>query len=266
MSLFLSRLGRGVEVLKVDANGLIAFNKPNGILSHPNETAKSQSLSLINANYDIRNERYIIEDQFLRESVHLLHRLDAATSGVILATTNEELANILKRLFKTRNIAKEYQAMVFGKLHKAQFPNFVPWEDDLHIKKEMNTVRTQAPRTNNKRWNSAASGRAITEVSVLSEAIDIDLVSTLLLRPKTGFSHQLRYQCSSRGLPIIGDEIYGDFQKNRAYVRNNRLPKCMLLHAQKVRFSYRLNEKDFEFSAEAPLPLAFRRTSNKALK
>ena len=49
------------------------------------------------------------------------------------------------------------------------------------------------------------------------------------LRPTTGRTHQLRIQCANRGIPIVGDRIYGDFQKNRLVMTD-----FLFLHSESI--------------------------------
>ena len=76
------------------------------------------------------------------------------------------------------------------------------------------------------------------------------------LDPKTGRSHQLRVQCARRGLPIVGDQTYGDFRLNREFARHTGL-KRLFLHSLSTSINYELAGRDFSFSASAPLPGEF---------
>ena len=85
-------LGRGVESIVRDANGLAAFAKPAGVLSHPNETA-DQPRSLLTSRYDREGEYFEWNPPGGgTRRLWLLNRLDAATSGVIMTASSEALA------------------------------------------------------------------------------------------------------------------------------------------------------------------------------
>jgi tRNA pseudouridine65 synthase len=84
--------------------------------------------------------------------------------------------------------------------------------------------------------------------------IDGGVVSELELKPKTGKTHQLRLQCAGRGLPMVGDGTYGDFVWNREFAKLHK-HKRLFLHALEVQV--RLEYKNLEFRAIAPLPEAF---------
>ena len=76
------------------------------------------------------------------------------------------------------------------------------------------------------------------------------------LDPQTGRSHQLRVQCARRGLPIVGDQTYGDFRRNREFAKATGC-KRLFLHSLATRFNYELNRRTFTFAATTPLPNEF---------
>jgi 23S rRNA-/tRNA-specific pseudouridylate synthase len=77
------------------------------------------------------------------------------------------------------------------------------------------------------------------------------------LEPRTGRSHQLRVQCAKRGLPIVGDQTYGEFRANREFARQTGW-KRLFLHSLEAKFSYEFGGRTFEFAATAGLPDEFR--------
>ena len=81
-------------------------------------------------------------------------------------------------------------------------------------------------------------------------------LSLLRLEPRTGRSHQLRVQCAKRGTPIVGDQTYGDFARNRAFAKANGT-KRLFLHSQETAFDYEYRGKRQTFVASAPLPEEF---------
>src|SRR5688572_22330395 len=98
-------LGRGVTLLARDINGLAAFNKPAGILSHPNERGDEPRALL--------STRYVLEGEFFEweapvggepARLWLLNRLDSATSGVILAAADATLATEIRAQFKKKTV------------------------------------------------------------------------------------------------------------------------------------------------------------------
>ncbi|GAB5562856.1 MAG: tRNA pseudouridine(65) synthase TruC [Synoicihabitans sp.] len=232
-------LGKGVVLVREDPNGVIALSKPSGILSHPN-TTDDVSRSLLTTDYQMGGEYY----QWDKEKVWLLNRLDAATSGIVLLSRNETLANTLRQYFKQQSIRKIYAAIVFGRPRR----NMELWIDRLSVRKTGGQIRTQA-----------GSGNIPAET--LMRCIETnhespEVVSLLQLEPKTGRSHQLRVQCQRRKLPIVGDATYGEFKLNRRFTRH-RGSKRLFLHSANTSFQYLWQGKKHIFSAEAALPEEF---------
>jgi tRNA pseudouridine65 synthase len=228
-------LARGVRVLQTDPSGLVAFEKPEGVLSHPNVTS-GHLKALLTCAYDFETEAYHWQDQRL----WLLHRLDSPTSGVILASSDEHLARVVKAAFRDGGVRKTYHALVFDTPHTSQ----ATWRDRLE-KRGSNSVVTKGPVN------------AITEMHTLgSKRLPDGVVSHLELRPQTGKTHQLRVQCAARGTPIIGDGTYGDFASNRAFARIMGL-KRLFLHAFEVHLELVWQGATLEFHARSDLPNEF---------
>lgn len=230
-------LGNGVEVLARDGNGLAALSKPFGVLSHPNE-AGDQRRSLLTAGYDFDEEAYSWEGGRL----WLLNRLDSVTSGVILVAADRVLAAAIRAQFKKREVRKAYRALVFGVPTAPR----ATWKDLVAVDRSRGRVRSSA----------GAGLPAHTEMTLVRAGGGDPRISLLALEPKTGRSHQLRVQCSRRGLPIIGDQTYGDFARNRQFAKRAGT-KRMFLHSLSTAFSYEIGGRRFSFAAEAPLPEEF---------
>ncbi|MDO8544597.1 MAG: RNA pseudouridine synthase [Opitutaceae bacterium] len=236
-------LGRGVELLARDANGLAAFNKPAGVLSHPNERADEPRALL--------TVPYVIEGEFFQwqqagspepQRLWLLNRLDSATSGVILAADSEALANEIRAQFKRKSVRKVYHALVFGAPHQPM----ELWRDRLAVEKRAGQIRT------------ATTGNVPAEcrMTVVRMGHQQPRLTLLRLEPRTGRSHQLRVQCAKRGVPIVGDQTYGDFRRNREFAKTAGT-KRMFLHSLETAFDYEFRGGRHSFHATAPLPQEF---------
>jgi len=238
-------LGRGVEVLTSDANGLAALNKPAGVLSHPNE-ARDRARALLVADYEGGAECFSwkTEDAVNDGRLWLLNRLDSATSGVILVANEESLAREIRAQFKRKQVTKIYHALVFGKpMRPAEV-----WRDLLAVQKAGGKIRTTA---------AAGHVPAECQMKLVATKTGADVLSLLRLEPRTGRSHQLRVQCAKRRLPIVGDQTYGDFGHNRVFAKRTG-EKRMFLHSMETRFGYEWKGRSFDFAARAELPGEFR--------
>lgn len=238
-------LGRGVEIIECDPNGVLALSKPAGVLSHPNE-GKDHPRSLLTCHFDAAAECYLWtpEGAAAAERWWLLNRLDSATSGVILLATSEELAREIRAQFKRKQVTKVYQALVFGKP-----PRPVElWRDVVAVMKKGGQIRT-----------TADAGRVPAECKmsvVRSRGVGEGALALLQLEPRTGRSHQLRVQCAKRHLPIVGDQTYGDFRHNREFAKRTG-EKRLFLHSLATRFEYAWKGRTHAFAAQAPLPAEF---------
>ncbi|WOO42786.1 RNA pseudouridine synthase [Rubellicoccus peritrichatus] len=234
-------LGKGVRILKTDPCGLIALEKPPGIKSHPNDSKASEHC-LINAEYDMNERRYynlVGEDCF--DEVFLIHRLDSATSGVILICKSLEVQDAAQESFQRKRVKKLYQAIVKGRpriSHKT-------WIDRIERKGEVH-VRTHA----------GDSKTAQTDYNLLRMDDNRFDLALLLLQPVTGRTHQLRYQCKKHGHPILGDRNYGDFSFNKRFSKILEA-KRLFLHASSIEIDLFKGDRRTVFSAESELPEAF---------
>ena len=237
-------LGEGVTLLKRDENGLAAFNKPAGVLSHPNMRA-DEPRSLLTCRYDLEAQCFIWDAGGVERRLWLLNRLDGATSGVILVAGNAALAQAIREQFAKKKVRKVYNALVFGKpAERVQL-----WRDLIAVQRKGGQVRSNA---------SAGNIPSVTQFQFLQHGQGAFSTSLVRLEPHTGRSHQLRVQCAKRHLPIVGDQTYGDFALNRAFGKATG-EKRLFLHSLETGFSYEFGGKSHAFKATAPLPEEFRR-------
>jgi 23S rRNA pseudouridine955/2504/2580 synthase len=237
-------LGRGVRLLVADAQGLAAFDKPAGVLSHPN-AGGDEPRSLLTVRYRLEGEFYewVETKDAAPRRLWLLNRLDSATSGVILVAADEKLATEIRAQFKRKQVRKIYQALVFG----APRQSSEIWKDTISAVKKSAQIRA-----------ATGVGRVPAEcrMTLIHSARCEPRVSLVQLEPVTGRSHQLRVQCAKRHLPIVGDQTYGDFPLNRAFAKAHKT-KRLFLHSRSTRFDYEFAGKRHTFAAEAPLPEEF---------
>lgn len=248
-------LGRGVRLIAFHPCGLYVLDKPEGILSHPNKKAEI-SRSLLNAPYALKQECFYDlrkqssnsdaapspcktekhseasarkDDAALErtkacpERLYLLHRLDSATSGLLLLADNEALADSVRSAFAADTVGKTYLALC-----AAQAPLRTGekgrWSDRLERKHSGaggGVVHVHA---------SGSGLSAVTDYTCLKLAARNSAIALLELRPLSGRTHQLRVHCAQHGLPIVGDAKYGDFRLNRALAKESG-DKRLFLHA-----------------------------------
>ena len=229
-----------VSILNRNNHGIVALEKPEGILSHPNSKNEKKP-ALLNVPYDFDGEYYFWQDaQGNEQKAWLLNRLDSPTSGVILIGLNQAIKDAVRVAFEKHTIKKIYYAIVKGR------PRVAVGQWNQKLKQSSNTSKYKSPQK-----------LAKTLYKLSSIASKNPQLSFLSLEPITGRTHQLRIHCSDNRLPIIGDQTYGDFKFNRQIKKSfgvNRL--C--LHSGSTIVSYNLNGRQHEFKAESAMPETFK--------
>ncbi|MEO0795112.1 MAG: pseudouridine synthase [Verrucomicrobiota bacterium] len=239
--------GKGVRLIASHPSGLLALEKPPGVLSHPNpDDAKSEKHALFKAPYDFERECYHqLEGEGAPEVVHLLHRLDSATSGVILVSTDDKVAETIRARFQSNDAEKTYYAVVKGTGRPGMHGQ---WVDRLEKSKRGSGGPVHM-----------RSGRALEARTGYfwerSDRYHFGL-SLMKLMPLTGRTHQLRYQCSKHKMPILGDRVYGEFRFNRLLTEATG-NKRLYLHAAKIQVKFLYNGEMVRFGAESPIPKMF---------
>ena len=143
---------------------------------------------------------------------HLVHRLDAETTGILIISKTYKSAKFFSEHFKNQTIKKSYLAIAEG-----VFEN------------KKGTLKNELAYIEN---NKEKIHLSITNYKVISETKDYTL---LILNPETGRKHQLRRQLSFNKHPILGEKKY----TNKSLNKSKELH--LMLHAYKVEFS--LNNK-----------------------
>jgi tRNA pseudouridine65 synthase len=235
-------LNAGVKLLTRDGNGLTAFDKPSGVLSHPNGS-EDEARALLMCRYDKEAQCFCWKAADGEERrLWLLNRLDSATSGVILTAGSEKLALAVRQHFARKQVRKVYNAVVFG---KPQLKTDL-WRDLLAVKRSHGQIRTSL----------IGNVPSETQFQLIRHTQSNFSTSLVRLEPLTGRSHQLRVQCAKRHLPIIGDQTYGDFGRNRSFAKAIK-SKRLFLHSLETSFTYEFAGKSHPFKASAPLPPEF---------
>jgi len=129
------------------------------------------------------------------------HRLDRAVSGVLLMATTPRAARQLSRQFERRQVTKTYVAMLAaGDATKPVAGAAVEWRDRIAKCPDVAQARVVAT-------DDPAGREAVTVARILSE---VEPGRWLVeLAPVTGRMHQLRVQAAARGMPVVGDTLYG---------------------------------------------------------
>jgi 23S rRNA pseudouridine1911/1915/1917 synthase len=212
---------RGVKPIFVDNNFLV-FDKPSGVLVHPNTMATEYSML-----DEVRTHS--------GQNANGTHRIDMETSGLFLASRHKDAERFLKGSFEKRSIQKSYLAWVVGELKE---PFTV--EESIAVRKDYTTCKHKVEI-------SDEGKSAKTEFVPLE--YDAELDTTLVeCKPYTGRLHQIRIHLFHVKHPILGDPIYGtSFEASDKYLDMNitdeeRLVATgatrLMLHANSLMFPY----------------------------
>jgi len=197
-------------------NDLVVLNKQSGLLTVPGRLAEHQ---------DCLENRV----KSVLPTATIVHRLDMATSGIILMALNKPAHVHISRQFEKRKTQKSYIARVFGKVKvpagSVDEPLICDW-----------------PNRPKQKIDHQHGKKALTHYKVLSYQDDSTLVE---LTPVTGRSHQLRVHMLSLGHPILGDRLYAH---DKALTQSARLQ----LHAQQLTIFHPRTNEQLTFHANCP--------------
>lgn len=204
----MAALTAGFEVLHADAS-LLVLNKPSGLLSVPGRGEDKQ---------DCLSRR--VQQHF--PDALIVHRLDMATSGLMLMARSLAIQRALSQSFEKREIHKTYLAVVDGCLAPAPSPDGwglidLPIAADW-LRRPLRIIDAALGKPSQTRWQVLA--------------FDAETNSTrVALEPLTGRSHQLRVHLQALGHPILGDMLYAP---EAAQAKSARL----LLHASRLQLTH----------------------------
>lgn len=199
---------------------IVAVEKPSGMLSVPGKNDLDSVQQRLRLMYPDATGPLVV------------HRLDMATSGILLAAKDKDVHARLQSQFETRSISKEYIAILDG----------VPSQEFGIIDLPICLNPLDRPR----QMVDFENGKpAITEYKV--ECIKNGRAK-VVFKPHTGRTHQLRVHSahvSGLGCPISGDELYG----------NPESASRLCLHASRLVFRHPVSDKEIEIVSPSPFTL-----------
>ena len=216
-------LATGFKLVYADDSLLVA-DKPPGLLAVPGRGEDKQDC--LSSRVQARHPEALV-----------VHRLDMATSGLMLLTRSRAVQRTLSIAFAAREVHKRYEAVVQGRLAMPpqaeggwaviNLPIALDWPA-----RPLRVIDALLGKPSTTRWQVVAYD-PVTDTT------------RLLLEPVTGRSHQLRVHLQALGHPILGDALYAPTEIQAAAPR-------LLLHAQRLRLTHPVTGAAMQFVAETP--------------
>ena len=195
---------------------IVVLNKNSGLLTVPGRLPEHQDCLQNRVNRVL-------------PSATVVHRLDMATSGIILMALNKNAHVNISRQFEKRQTQKRYIASVYGQLERetgtVDLPLICDWPNRPKQKVDLEHGK-----------------KALTHYQVLNFS---DNYTQVELTPVTGRSHQLRVHMLAIGHPILGDRLY-------AHDKALELSERLQLHAQSLAISHPVTGENMAFCTDCP--------------
>lgn len=213
----------GLNLLHAD-EAMLVFDKPSGLLSVPGRGPDKQDCLSARA-------------QAVWPDALVVHRLDMATSGIVVMARGIEAQRTLSTAFEKRRVHKRYTAVVVGTLdnpvpdngwNTIDLPLILDW-----LARPRSIVHHEFGKPSLTHWRLAAAPAPGPDMTRLD------------LEPVTGRSHQLRVHLQAIGHPIVGDPLY-------ASPAQEALAKRLLLHAQALELPHPVSGETLRFECPCP--------------
>ncbi|MBQ9751613.1 MAG: RluA family pseudouridine synthase [Paludibacteraceae bacterium] len=216
-------------------DALIVVEKKNGLLTVPYNPKSSEMTA-----YSILKD--YVRKQSNRNTVHVVHRLDRETSGLLVFAKSPELQEYMRTYWRQLVTKRTYVALVEGKLAQKE-GKITSW-----LTENPHTAMVSSSPVDN------GGQLAITHYKVLQE-LESGLenqeseISLVELNLETGRTNQIRVHMATIGHPVVGDRKYGHGNESSPIDR-------LCLHARTLEFIHPMTEKKVRFEASTPKEFA----------
>lgn len=203
-------------------DAIVVVDKPAGLLSVPGRGADKADCAAAR-----------VRAQF--SDALVVHRLDMATSGLLMLARGAAMQRALSILLATRQVVKTYEAVVCGLVvadaAEINFPLIADW-----------------PRRPKQQVDMQHGKPSSTHYRVLHRD-PLTRTTRLALQPVTGRTHQLRVHLQAIGHPIVGDPLYGDW---RATPPGSAAASRLMLHASSLQCQHPATRQPLHCVSPAP--------------
>lgn len=212
-------------------NGAVfVLNKPGGLLTQGPPGIDS---------LELRTKQFlkVRDDKPGKVYLGVPHRLDRPVSGAIVVVKNVRAAKRLSEQFRDRSVTKKYWALVSGQ-RAEESGTWSDWMRKIPDEAKSEMVDQNHPDAK----------LAVLRFQTLANRNSLSLLEIEL---ETGRTHQIRLQCSSHGLPIVGDALYGsnlEFGPTTDDLRK----RWIALHARRLAFEHPISKELVDQTAPIP--------------
>lgn len=216
------------SILFEDAH-FVAINKPCGVLVHRTNISEDKVFVL-----------QLLRKQ-LKQKIYPVHRLDRATSGILIFGKTSEAASQLNEQFMAKQIAKQYGAIIRGFVPEKATINYPLLTEDRSKRQEAITHYQRSRQV---------------ELPYAVGRYQTARYSYVHVQTETGRRHQIRRHFSHLRHPIIGDKRHGDVKHNKFFQNELGIPR-LLLHAASLGFVHPFTQE--KLFVEAPIDGLFQK-------
>ena len=208
-----------LDLVYVD-DQIIVLNKASGLLSVPGRGEDKQDCLITRAQQEWPDALTV-------------HRLDMATSGLVVMARGPDIQRRLSQAFALREVHKTYEAIVAGlphiseTWHDIQLPLIIDWPNRPRSK-----VDWEQGKPSHTQWR-------------VKQALPLDNATRVELKPITGRTHQLRLHMMAIGHAILGDALYASPEELAKAPR-------LLLHASELQLNHPVTAKWMVFESSVP--------------
>ena len=208
-----------LDLVYVD-DQIIVLNKASGLLSVPGRGEDKQDCLITRAQQEWPDALTV-------------HRLDMATSGLVVMARGPDIQRRLSQAFALREVHKTYEAIVAGlphiseTWHDIQLPLIIDWPNRPRSK-----VDLEQGKPSHTQWR-------------VKQVLPLDHATRVELKPITGRTHQLRLHMMAIGHAILGDALYASPEEIAKAPR-------LLLHARELQLKHPVTAKCMAFESSVP--------------
>lgn len=219
-------------------DALIVVEKKNGLLTVPVKADSKETTVFSILKEYVRKQSY-------RNTVHVVHRLDRETSGLLVFAKSPELQEYMRTYWRQLVTKRTYVALVEGKLEKTE-GKITSW-----LTEDSRTALVSSSPVDNGGQLAITNYKVLKESALQTDESDLKAEYSLVeLNLETGRTNQIRVHMASMGHPVVGDRKYGNGNESSPIDR-------LCLHARVLEFIHPMTEKKVRF--EVPTPKEFTR-------